>query len=291
MTVPLHRGRRPRALRAVHRRHGRGDEPAAGRGAVPAPGDPARPAQGGGVQRGPRAHRPARCSSSATSSPRRRRQQLLPDERDHLAVARSPAPVARGPVEPDRPVDVYDVGRRARALAEALELADLAARRGSGAGLRSRPERARSRSTGPRSATSGALAPARARRRSASPEPAVAFELDVDGLLGGARPRPGVPPAVALPGVAASTSRSCCPRPCRPRPSSGRCATRAATCSSRSRCFDEFRAEALGPAGAASRSRCASGRRTARSPTPRSAELRQRGHRRGRRGARRRAAR
>jgi phenylalanyl-tRNA synthetase beta chain len=49
---------------------------------------------------------------------------LLPDERDHLAVLLTGS-VSRGPIEPDRPVDVYDLVDALDALVEAMELADV----------------------------------------------------------------------------------------------------------------------------------------------------------------------
>ena len=47
---------------------------------------------------------------------------LLPDERDAVAVVFA-GMVARRPVEPDRPVDVYDLSDVARALSDGLGLA------------------------------------------------------------------------------------------------------------------------------------------------------------------------
>jgi phenylalanyl-tRNA synthetase beta chain len=51
-------------------------------------------------------------------------RSLLPDERDALAVVFA-GTVARRPVEPDRPVDVYDVTDAVRALSDGLSLTSL----------------------------------------------------------------------------------------------------------------------------------------------------------------------
>src|SRR6478735_4383289 len=53
--------------------------------------------------------------------------QLLPDERDHVTVLLS-GYTRRAPVEPDRPVDVYDAVDALRALVDDLHLADVQTR-------------------------------------------------------------------------------------------------------------------------------------------------------------------
>jgi phenylalanyl-tRNA synthetase beta chain len=111
-------------------------------------------------------------------------QQLLPDETDHLAVLLT-GTVRRAPVEPDRPVDVYDVVDVLHALRDALELVDLRLASGPAPGF----DAARSAAIAVDGTTVGhvgALGPGVAEAFGA-PEPAVALELDIDGLLAGRR--------------------------------------------------------------------------------------------------------
>ena len=257
MTVPLIAAADLERFGLSDRRDRRGDERAAGRGAVPAPGDPARAAQGGGVQRrpGPRRSRALRARPRVRA--RRPSEQLLPDERDHLAVAahrrrcRAARSSRTGRSTSTTRSTLLD------ALAEALELADLAA------GGR-RPRRASIRRAAPPITVDGAtighvgaLAPT-VLDAFGVPSRRVALELDIDGLLGGARrdrafrPPSRFPASQHRPRVRAARDRA------RPPPSSGRCATALGDAARGGRaCFDEFRADvARRRAGAASRSRC-----------------------------------
>jgi phenylalanyl-tRNA synthetase beta chain len=112
------------------------------------------------------------------------RKQLLPDERDHLAVVVT-GTRGGGPVEPARPVDVYDVVDLLRAIAEALELADLQLVVDPAPGFD--PVRSAAVTVdGTVIGHVGALAPG-VPEAFGAPEPAVALEVDVDGLLGGTR--------------------------------------------------------------------------------------------------------
>lgn len=110
--------------------------------------------------------------------------ELLPDERDHLAVLVT-GNRGGGPVEPARPVDVYDAVDLMRAIAEALELVELQLVAGPAPGF----DPGRSATVivdGTPIGHVGALAPS-VPDAFGAPEPAVGIELDVDGLLGGSR--------------------------------------------------------------------------------------------------------
>lgn len=111
---------------------------------------------------------------------------LLPDERDHLAVLLAGS-VDRAPVEADRPVDVYDAVDVLDALTGALELADVRLVSGAGAGAGYHPARAAAITVD--GAVIGHLGELAAEALAASgiAGPVVGFELDVDGLLAGAR--------------------------------------------------------------------------------------------------------
>ena len=89
------------------RRHRAGHQRAERRGAGAAAGDPARPAQVGRPQRRATGSPTSACSSSGTSSPRRRPGSCCPTSAT-TSPSCSPGSCARAPVEPDRPVDVYD---------------------------------------------------------------------------------------------------------------------------------------------------------------------------------------
>jgi phenylalanyl-tRNA synthetase beta chain len=110
--------------------------------------------------------------------------ELLPDERDHLAVLFTGAR-ARSPVEPDREVDVYDAVDALTAVADALEVADLRLVAAPAPGF----DRARSAAVvvdGSTIGHVGALAPGVAEAFGA-PVPVVAVEVHVDGLFAAAR--------------------------------------------------------------------------------------------------------
>ncbi len=110
--------------------------------------------------------------------------QLLPDERDHLAFVASGV-VRRGPVEPDRPVDVYDATDALGAIAEALKLATVATRAEDHAGYRA-GRAATVLVDGAAVGTVGELAPDVLSAFGAS-APAVAFEIELDPVLTGSR--------------------------------------------------------------------------------------------------------
>ena len=189
------------------------------------------------------------------------------------------------------PVDVYDATAVARARS----------RRSSGSptggsrprappGFHPDARGAASSSTAPRSAAVGEV-DADVVDALALVAPVVACEIDVDALLAGARVTAHGAPGLALPGVDDRPRVRRRRRPFPPAAIAGaRCATRAASSSSASRSSTCSAPTRSARARSASRSRCGSGRPTARSPTTRSSELRQAVHRRGRVGARRRAA-
>jgi phenylalanyl-tRNA synthetase beta chain len=110
--------------------------------------------------------------------------QVLPDERDHVAVALAGA-VPRRPHEPDRPVDVYDVVDVWEQLVDALELADARLERANAPGLH--PARtAAAVVDGEVLGHAGELAPAVAAAFELA-EPVVVLELDLGRLLGASR--------------------------------------------------------------------------------------------------------
>ncbi len=110
--------------------------------------------------------------------------QLLPDERDHLAFIAS-GTVRRGPVEADRPVDVYDATDALGAIVDALQLADVHTVTADRPGYL--PGRAASIVVdGVAIGAVGELDPSVLGAFGAA-LPAVAFELDLDPLLVGAR--------------------------------------------------------------------------------------------------------
>ncbi len=183
-------------------------------------------------------------SSSATSSPRRRKGSLLPDERDHLAVLLTGA-VARAPVEADRPVDEYDAVDALRAVGEALELADLRLDRGTAAPgfdpARSATVLVDGKPVGHVGALAGPVLDG-----FDVPAPAVAIEVDVDGLLGGTRrdraftalsrfPASSIDLAFVAPETVLAADIEATLR------------NTGGDLLESVRCFDEFRADALGP--------------------------------------------
>jgi phenylalanyl-tRNA synthetase beta chain len=168
--------------------------------------------------------------------------QLLPDERDHLAALFT-GMVLRTPVESDRPVDVYEVKEVIDALAEALELADIQLVAGGSPGFH--PTRSAAVIVdGTTIGHAGALSPT-------VPDAfgipaAVALELDIDGLLRGTRrdrafrplsrfPASTIDLAFVLPEVVAAAAVERTLR------------TALGDELEAVRCFDEFRAESLGP--------------------------------------------
>ena len=260
---PAHRRRRPRTVRAADRRHRRGHERAAGRGADPAARDPARTAQGGGPQRGPGSRGPRAVRARPRVPRARRRAQLLPDERDHLAVAahrdRAPQPDRARPT--GRRVRRGRCARRARRGAGARPTSELVA--GPAPGFDPAPGAAITVDGAPIGHV-GALA---ARCSSA-------FGIPVGRGRVRARPRR---PARRRRGATARSGRSsrfpasnidlafvlADTVPAADVERTLRAA--AASCSRRCACFDEFRSRRARRRGAAaSRSRCGSGRPTAR---------------------------
>ena len=239
MTVPLIAVARPRAVRPERRRDRRGDERAAGRGADPPAADPARAPEGRGVTTRPRVSSDLALFELGHVFAAPVGGNVLPDERDHLAVLLTGV-VARGPVEPDRPVDEYDAVDALRALGEALELADLRLERDADRpGLRPGPHRrdprrrprhrSRRRARRPPSWTPSRCPGPRSRSRwtstgcSAGP-----------GATGRSRPCRGSRRR-------ASTSRSSCPNPCWPRTVEATLRRAGGDLLESVRCFDEFR--------------------------------------------------
>jgi phenylalanyl-tRNA synthetase beta chain len=109
---------------------------------------------------------------------------LLPVERDHVAAILT-GRWRRRPLEDDRPVDAYDAADLARAVADALELADVELVPGAGSGYRT--GRAASVVVDGRPAGHvGEVAPGLL-EAVALPPPVVAFEADLDQLLGARR--------------------------------------------------------------------------------------------------------
>ncbi len=168
---------------------------------------------------------------------------LLPDERDHLAVLLT-GTVSRGPIEPDRPVDVYDVVEVLDAVVEALELADVRLVAAPAPGFD--PARGADITVdGAVIGHVGALAGS-VLERFGIPAAGIALELDVDGLMGGTRrdrtfralsrfPASSIDLAFVLPDSvpAADVERTL-------RASAGELLEAV-------RSFDEFRSDALGP--------------------------------------------
>lgn len=113
-----------------------------------------------------------------------RGSDLLPDERDHVALLVA-GTVRRSPVEPDRAVDGYDAVDAVHALAAALELGDLRLEVGAAAGFA--PDRtAAVLVDGTVAGHAGELTP-ELLEAFGVPGPAAAVELDVDVLLTGTR--------------------------------------------------------------------------------------------------------
>lgn len=171
------------------------------------------------------------------------RGSLLPDERDHIAVLLTGL-VARGPVEPDRPVDEYDAVDALREIAEALELADLRLSGDRAPGF----DAARTAAViveGETIGHVGAIASSVLDGFGVT-GPAVAFEVDVDGLLGAARRDRAFEPLSRFP---ASSIDLAFVVPEAVWASEIETTIRAATGEllESVRCFDEFRADALGP--------------------------------------------
>ena len=167
---------------------------------------------------------------------------LLPVERDHLAVLLTGS-VVRTPIEPDRPVDGYDVVALVEAIAEALELADL--------WLVSDPAPGFDATTSTAITVDGTIIGHLGALRGSVLDafgiavPAVALELDIDALFAGARrdrafhlpsrfPASNIDLAFVLDDTipAADIERTL-------RAASGELLEAV-------RCFDEFRSDALG---------------------------------------------
>jgi phenylalanyl-tRNA synthetase beta chain len=170
-------------------------------------------------------------------------RQLLPDERDHLALLLT-GTVARRPIEPDRPVDVYDAVDVLDALGESLELVDLRLVPGPAPGF-DPAQGATITVDGAPIGHVGVLA-APVPGAFGVPAGAVAFELDIDGLLHGERrdrafralsrfPVSNIDLAFVLADTvpAADVERTL-------RATLGEVLEAV-------RCFDEFRSESLGP--------------------------------------------
>ena len=181
ITLPLVAPADLERCRCARRPGGRGREPAARRGVGAAPRDPAR-AAARGRRTTPRTASPtSRCSSSGRVFLRR------PAGRRRSAARTSPstspscwrARCVRRPVEPDRPVDVYDAvdARHARSSTRCGSHDVDARRRATVAGY---PRRARGAGRGRRRTTSArwARSTPRCSTRSGSPAPVVALELD-----------------------------------------------------------------------------------------------------------------
>ena len=110
--------------------------------------------------------------------------ELLPDERDHLALVIAGA-VLRSPLEPDRDVNAYDATDAFWALRDALELEDAQLVESGAPGFL--PGRSAGIAVdGTVIGHVGELLPATLEGFGV-PTPVVALELDVDGLLGGSR--------------------------------------------------------------------------------------------------------
>ena len=110
--------------------------------------------------------------------------QLLPDERDHAAVVLT-GTVRRAPVEPDRPVDVYDAMDALHAIVDDLQLAGAATRPADHPGYR--PGRCASIVVdGAVVGAVGELDPAVLGAFGIA-GPAVAFEAELAPILAGAR--------------------------------------------------------------------------------------------------------
>ena len=160
-------------------------QPAAGRGVGAAHDAAAGPPRGGGVQRRARAVGRSRCSSSARCSSRPDAGDVLPVEREHVAAVLAGVGPRR-PVEPDRPVDVYDAPTSCTSSPTRSGARTSRSRRVVVPGG-TRAARPGSSPVGSRSAAGG-----RARRRRSSPTPGstgavVAFELDLDALAASPR--------------------------------------------------------------------------------------------------------
>lgn len=110
--------------------------------------------------------------------------ETLPDERDHLAVVLAGS-VVRSPHEPDRSIDVHDVAGIWELLADALDLADRRLVSESRPGLH--PSRSAAIFVG--GVEVGAVGEVAEEVSTALdlPRPVVAFELDLDRVLAGAR--------------------------------------------------------------------------------------------------------
>jgi phenylalanyl-tRNA synthetase beta chain len=171
--------------------------------------------------------------------------ELLPDERDHLAVLLT-GTVRRSPVEPDRPADVYDVVDALEALGGALELAEVRLVAGPAPGFdpgRSAAITVDDAVVGHAGALASAVVDA-----FGVPADAVALELDIDGLLGGTRrdrafrplsrfPVSNIDLAFVLPETVAAADVE------------GTMRRALGEVLESVRVFDEFRSDALGPKG------------------------------------------
>ena len=151
--------------------------------------------------------------------------------------------VSRGPIEPDRPVDVYDIVDVLRSGGRGPGLADVRLVAGPAAGF----DAARGADVTVDGAVIGhvgEVAPT-GLVGFGIPVAGVALELDIDGLMSGTRRDRAFRPLSRFPRTCIDL-RSCCPTRCPPPTSSARCEPRPARCSKRCG-FDEFRSEALGP--------------------------------------------
>ena len=233
----------------------------------------------------------SRCSRPGRVFRRRRRRPSptpsdeAPSSRTSPSTSRlaSAGSVRRRPVEDDRAVDVYDAVDALRAVARRARIDDLALEAADVAGFRRRPRRAGARRWSSRSAMS------------VRSPPTVVAALGLDGPVVAVRARARRPVRSAPAATGASRALSRFPASTidlafvaddvgarrRDRAHAAHCDS--ATCSRTSACSTCSRPTRSGAAAAASRSRCASAPPTARSPTPRSARLRQQGDRRRRR--------
>ena len=170
--------------------------------------------------------------------------QLLPDERDHVAVVLT-GTVRRAPVEPDRPVDVYDAIDALHAIVDELQLAGVETQCRRSSRATGRAGAPPSWSTAPSSARWASWT-RRCSPRSASASPRSRSRSRLAPLIAGARRDLDFVAAVHVSRPPRWTSRSCSTRRC---PAAAVLATvRAAggELVEDARVFDEFRADALG---------------------------------------------
>lgn len=169
---------------------------------------------------------------------------LLPDERDHLAVLLT-GRIARSPIEPDRPVDAYDATDVIGAVVGALELVDVRLVAGPAPGF----DPARSAAVtvdGEPIGHVGAI-PSSVLEAFGIPAPVVAIEVDIDGLLAGTRRDRAFRPLSRFP--VSNIDLAFVLADAVPAADVEQTLRAAAGDALEDlRCFDEFRSEALGPA-------------------------------------------